>query len=118
MPGSQHRNFTWRTHTIDFGTALGYSVTRAVSVRGQCKAPYDRLKAHQARRSLQMEHRYWNEDLETMQPAALHQLENDCLRTQLDYVWAYSAFYQTKFAEAGVKREDIRNVADLPQLPF
>jgi len=65
-----------------------------------------------------MERRYWNEDLETMQPAALHQLENDYLRTQLDYVWAYSAFYQAKFAEAGVKREAIRDVADLPLLPF
>jgi hypothetical protein len=38
-----------------------------------------------------MERRYWNEDLETLQPAALHQLENDYLRTQLDYVWAGSA---------------------------
>src|SRR6266566_3976986 len=65
-----------------------------------------------------MERRYWNEDLETMQPAALHQVENDCLRTQLDYVWAGSAFYQAKFAEVGVKREAIRDVADLPLLPF
>jgi len=65
-----------------------------------------------------MERRYWNEDLETMLPAALRQLENEYLRTQLDYVWADSAFYQAKFAEAGVKREDIRDVADLPLLPF
>jgi phenylacetate-CoA ligase len=65
-----------------------------------------------------MDRLYWNEDMETMQPAALRQLENERLRTQLDYVWARSAFYQAKFAEAGVKREGIRDLADLPLLPF
>jgi phenylacetate-CoA ligase len=65
-----------------------------------------------------MEQVYWNEDIETMQPAALHELENEYLRTQLDYVWTHSAFYQAKFAEAGVKREQIRTLADLPLLPF
>ena len=65
-----------------------------------------------------MERFYWNEDMETMQPAALRQLENEYLRTQLDYVWKCSAFYQARFAEAGVKREVIRDLADLPLLPF
>src|SRR3989440_4418930 len=65
-----------------------------------------------------MERPYWNEDIETMQPAALQQLEDEYLRTQLDYIWAYSAFYQARFAEAGVKRESIRTMADLPLLPF
>jgi phenylacetate-CoA ligase len=65
-----------------------------------------------------MERLYWNEDMETMQPARLRQLENESLRTQLDYVWQCSAFYQARFAEAGVKRADIRDVADLPLLPF
>ena len=65
-----------------------------------------------------MERFYWNEDMETMQPAALRQLENEYLRTQLDYVWQCSAFYQARFAEARVNRTDIRDVADLPLLPF
>ncbi|MDQ6643415.1 MAG: AMP-binding protein [Chloroflexota bacterium] len=65
-----------------------------------------------------MERFYWNEDMETMQPAALHQLENEYLRTQLDYVWECSAFYQAKFVETGVKRADIRDLADLSLLPF
>src|SRR2546430_17578196 len=65
-----------------------------------------------------MERLYWNEDMETMPPAVLRQLENEYLRTQLDYVWQCSAFYQARFAEAGVKRADIRDVADLPLLPF
>jgi phenylacetate-CoA ligase len=65
-----------------------------------------------------MERLYWNEDIETMQPAAVRQLENEYLRTQLDYVWTCSAFYQAKFAGVGLKREAIRDVADLPLLPF
>ena len=65
-----------------------------------------------------VERRYWDEDIETMPPAALRQLENEYLRTQLDYVWAHSAFYQARFAEAGVKREAIRGLNDLPLLPF
>src|SRR5207302_7885940 len=46
------------------------------------------------------------------------QLENEYLQTQLDYVWVRSAFYQARFAEAGVKREAIRGLDDLPLLPF
>jgi phenylacetate-CoA ligase len=65
-----------------------------------------------------MERLYWNEDIETMQPAALRRLENECLQTQLDYVWSCSAFYKARFAEAGIKRGDIRDLADLPLLPF
>ena len=65
-----------------------------------------------------MERAYWNEEIETIQPAALRQLENEALRTQLDYVWSTSAFYQSKFAQAGIRREAIGDVADLPLLPF
>ncbi len=65
-----------------------------------------------------MERLYWNEDIETMQPTVLRRLENECLQTQLDYVWSCSAFYQSRFAEAGIKRGDIRDLADLPLLPF
>ncbi len=65
-----------------------------------------------------MEHRYWNEEIETLAPAALRQLENSCLRTQLDYVWASSPFYQAKFCAAGVARSSIRDLADLTLLPF
>ncbi len=61
---------------------------------------------------------YWNEDIETMQPVELRRLENEKLRVQLDYLWSSSAFYQAKFAEAGVKRGTIRDVTDLPLLPF
>lgn len=65
-----------------------------------------------------MERLYWNEEIETMPLTKLRRLENESLQTQLDYVWSHSAFYQTRFAEAGVKREAIRDLADLPLLPF
>jgi phenylacetate-CoA ligase len=65
-----------------------------------------------------MERRFWNEDIETLSPAALRQFENERLQAQLDYVWASSPFYQAKFAAAGVKRPAIGDLADLPLLPF
>ncbi len=65
-----------------------------------------------------MESRFWNEDIETLPREALRQLENTRLLAQLEYVWATSPFYQAKFAAANVKRQAIRDVADLPLLPF
>jgi phenylacetate-CoA ligase len=65
-----------------------------------------------------MERRFWNEDIETLPPAALHQLENARLQAQLDYVWASSPFYQAKFSSANVERNAIRDLADLSLLPF
>lgn len=65
-----------------------------------------------------MERRFWNEDIETLPPAALRQLENARLHAQLEYVWATSTFYLAKFSSAGVKRHAIRDLADLPLLPF
>jgi phenylacetate-CoA ligase len=65
-----------------------------------------------------MERLYWNEEIETMPLAKLRRLENESLQAQLDYIWSRSAFYQARFAEAGVKREAIRDLADLPLLPF
>lgn len=65
-----------------------------------------------------MKQPYWNEAIETMPREKLQRYENSYLQTQLDYVWSSSPFYQAKFAEAGVKREAIRDLADLPLLPF
>ncbi len=65
-----------------------------------------------------MQQHYWDEAIETMEPAALRRLENERLQAQLDYIWARSGFYQKKLAGAGVRREAIRDLADLPLLPF
>lgn len=65
-----------------------------------------------------MERRFWNEDVETLPGSALRQLENERLHAQLEYVRASSPFYQAKFAAAGVERHALRDLADLPLLPF
>ncbi len=65
-----------------------------------------------------MERHFWNEEIETLPAAALHQLENERLHAQLDYIWASSPFYRAKFAEAGVTRHALRDLTDLPLLPF
>ncbi len=65
-----------------------------------------------------VERQFWDAAIETMAPATLRRLENERLQAQLDYVWAHSAFYQAKFAEAGIERAAIRDLADLPLLPF
>ena len=40
------------------------------------------------------------------------------LRTQLEYLAAHSAFYQRKFAAAGVEPAAIRSLGDLQRIPF
>src|SRR6266851_643009 len=46
VPGSQHRNFTWRTYTIDFVAALGYSVIGAGTVPGLRRFPIHQERCH------------------------------------------------------------------------
>src|SRR5260370_42591551 len=65
-----------------------------------------------------MQRRCWNGDIEPLPPASLRQLVNARLQAQLEYVWASSPFYQAKFSSAGVKRNAMRDLADLPLLPF
>src|SRR5690242_4645568 len=79
---------------------------------------YGRLAIFKREGASCMDRLYWNEEIETMPLAAVRRLENEVLQKQLDYIWTHSPFYQKKFAEAGVKREAIRDLADLPLLPF
>ncbi len=48
------------------------------------------------------EQRYWNEAMETIDPARLWKLEDERLRWQLRWVWERSPFYRQKFADAGI----------------
>lgn len=64
------------------------------------------------------ERKYWNEEMETMPPEKLAELEARLLRRQLEYVYEKSSFYQKKFDEAGVKLEEIKRVEDVRKLPF
>ena len=60
----------------------------------------------------------WNADIECASAADLQRLHDDKLVRQLAYVATHSAFYQRKFAAAGVDVERITSTAMLADLPF
>jgi len=62
--------------------------------------------------------KYWDEEIETMPPDKLEELESARLRDQLAYICAKSRFYKTKFDKAGVDLSQIASVKDLHRLPF
>ncbi len=65
-----------------------------------------------------MERKYWNEEIETMPPRELHELESGKLTSQIRYVYENSSFYRDAFSRAGVSPEDIKRREDLAKLPF
>jgi phenylacetate-CoA ligase len=62
--------------------------------------------------------RCWNERMETLDPQALREIQTIKLRRQLEYVRERSPFYRRKLAAAGVRPEHVRELGDLPRLPF
>lgn len=62
--------------------------------------------------------KYWNEEIETMAPARLAELESAKLRQQVDYIYGTSAFYSRRMREADVEPGDIHAAVDLIKLPF
>ena len=65
-----------------------------------------------------MSRRYWNEEIETLGPAALRRLEGERLAEQIAYEHATSPYYQAKLDAVGVRPGDIRSVEDLQRIPF
>jgi len=61
---------------------------------------------------------YWNKEMETLSPERFHDIQEEALLEQLEYVWKYSVFYQHKFREAEVELGDVRRLEDLVKLPF
>jgi phenylacetate-CoA ligase len=55
---------------------------------------------------------------EEMPPAALRDLQERKLRSQLAYVWDRSPFYREKLSAAGVTSKDVRTIDDLAHVPF
>jgi phenylacetate-CoA ligase len=64
------------------------------------------------------ERKYWNEEIETMAPAALGRLEAGLLAEQMAYLHHSSPYFRAKFGEAGIGPGDIRDQRDLARLPF
>jgi phenylacetate-CoA ligase len=65
-----------------------------------------------------MRKEFLNEKIETMSPEGLRSIQQGKFLRQLDYVWENSPFYQKKLREQGVERGDIKDLEDLPKLPF
>jgi phenylacetate-CoA ligase len=65
-----------------------------------------------------MKKEFLNEKIETMSPEELLPIQEEKFSKQMDYIWEKSPFYQKKFKEHSVERDDIRGLEDLPKLPF
>jgi len=62
--------------------------------------------------------RFWNEEIETLPPAARRRLEDGRLVDQIAYEYETSPYYRAKLDAAGLRPADIRGVDDLPAIPF
>jgi len=61
---------------------------------------------------------FWDNQIETLDRAALAQLQLRRLQATLGRVAQRVPFYRQKFAESGLDAEDIRTLADVRRLPF
>ena len=63
--------------------------------------------------------RYWNEEVETMDPEERDQkVILPKLQAQLRYAYGKSPFYKKKYDKAGISPEDIQSFKDFEQIPF
>lgn len=60
----------------------------------------------------------WNDEFETMPRAEMSRLQLERLRAVVERLTRTSPFYRQKFAEAGVKADDIQSLADIAKLPL
>jgi phenylacetate-CoA ligase len=61
---------------------------------------------------------FWDQKNETLERAALEQLQLQRLQETVRRVAAHVPFYQQKFAELKLKPDEVRSLADLRRLPF
>ena len=62
--------------------------------------------------------KYWNEALETMPHTELEKLQLERHKEMVAFAYANAPYYKRSFDAAGVKPEDIQNLADLAKFPF
>ncbi|MBQ7677384.1 MAG: phenylacetate--CoA ligase, partial [Lachnospiraceae bacterium] len=65
-----------------------------------------------------MSEHYFQEDIETMSPGQMRDLQSEKLKTQVRHVWDNVPYYRKKMEEKGVTPDDIQSVDDLGKLPF
>ncbi|MFT3820208.1 MAG: phenylacetate--CoA ligase family protein [Rubrivivax sp.] len=56
--------------------------------------------------------------VEALDPSALRALQTARLRQQMDWLWSRSAFYRRKLEGAGLQPGSVRELDDLPRVPF
>jgi len=61
---------------------------------------------------------YWNETMETMEPARMAELQKNRLQELLGRVYRQVPFYRNSLQKAGILPEDIRTLEDISKLPF
>ncbi|WNY29061.1 Phenylacetate-coenzyme A ligase [Methanimicrococcus stummii] len=61
---------------------------------------------------------YRNQEIETMDPRDLRQMQSEKLVKLVKYVYDRSPFYKKRFDDFGVKPEDIKSIDDIGKLPF
>ena len=61
---------------------------------------------------------YIRDEVETIPPQELEQLQVERLRSGIDRVSRTVPFYREKLREAGITADSIRSLEDLPRLPF
>ncbi len=64
------------------------------------------------------EKRYYQKEIETMDPEQIRALQSEKLVKQVKHVYEHVPFYRELMDEKGVKPEDIRGIEDLHLLPF
>jgi phenylacetate-CoA ligase len=75
------------------------------------------LRAKPAAPPPPLERRYWDEALETQPRAAWDALKLALLQRHLRHAWDHSPYYRQAFTVAGVRPEDLRELADLQRFP-
>ena len=62
--------------------------------------------------------KYWNEEMECMEPEKMRALQSERLVKQVKHVWDNVPYYRAKMEEKGVTPDDIKGIEDLHKLPF
>ena len=62
--------------------------------------------------------KYWNEEMECMEPDKMRALQSERLVKQVRHVWDNVPYYRAKMEEKGVTPDDIKGIEDLHKLPF
>ena len=70
------------------------------------------------REDFRLEKRYYQKEIETMEPEALRSLQEQKLKKQVRHVWDHVPYYRALMEKKGVTPDDVKSLGDLEKLPF